>query len=53
MWSWRRKRRARQPLPAPAPAPTPAERPTWADATTALYDTVDPVRPYVIRECDG
>jgi hypothetical protein len=29
------------------------ERPSWADAPTHLYDTVDPVRPYVIRECDG
>jgi hypothetical protein len=29
------------------------ERPAWADAPTHLYDTVDPVRPYVIRECDG
>jgi hypothetical protein len=26
---------------------------SWADTPTYLYDTVDPVRPYVIRECDG
>ncbi|MGC9666908.1 hypothetical protein ACNTMW_10180 [Planosporangium sp. 12N6] len=61
MWSrWKGRRARRQieaPAPAPAPTQTPVERPAWADAATAQYDTVDPVRPYVkpyvIRECDG
>ncbi|MGC9667155.1 hypothetical protein ACNTMW_11440 [Planosporangium sp. 12N6] len=51
---WRRA----QPDPLPEAASPPVvesgpEHPPWADAPTCLYDTVDPVRPYVIRECDG
>lgn len=55
----RRRRWWRRNPPAPAAVeqqqvedPEP-EKPAWAEAPTRLYDTVDPVRPYVIKECDG
>jgi hypothetical protein len=52
---WRRDQHRYPTVPAVGqrPGDRGPERPGRADAPTARYDTADPARPYVIRECDG